>query len=191
MHIQVFFSITVSPLIIELPAAGHCHFRSPAGARRRHQGAPSTRHATVRPVSLATCQQPTVFSRPAETQPPPCHSSRNETQNLHRVLKYVLSPLSVTPSRSTYTFSFFILFPFSIIHLWKIRRRMLSSLLSINQEAISTMCVAMAPAARAALPPLGGWRCFPSSGKRSRASSRGLGGKATEGLRVWGGSPPD
>ena len=30
------------------------------------------------------------------------------------------------------------------------------SLLSINQEAIFIMCVAMAPAARAALPPLGG-----------------------------------
>lgn len=92
--------------------AGHYHLRSPAGARRRHQGAPGTRHVTIRPVSLATRRQPTVFSRPAEAQPPPCHSSKNETQNLHRVLKYVLSPLSVSPSRSTYTFFFFFFSPF-------------------------------------------------------------------------------
>lgn len=79
-------------------------------------------------------------------------------------LKYVLSPLSVTPSRPTFTFipSIISLCKRAVNHGW--------SILSINQMVIFLMFVTIAPTACAPLLPLFSSAWFTVTGKQSRIS---------------------
>lgn len=80
------------------------------------------------------------------------------------VLKYVLSPLSVTPSRPTFTF-----IP-SIISLCKGAANHGWSILSVNQMVIFLMFVTIAPSACAPPLPLFSAAWFTVTGKQSRIS---------------------
>lgn len=80
------------------------------------------------------------------------------------VLKYVLSPLSVTPSRPTFTF-----IP-SVISLCKGAANHGWSILSVNQMVIFLMFVTIAPSACAPPLPLFSPAWFTVTGKQSRIS---------------------
>lgn len=159
MHIKVFSPIFSSLRIIYFSClqAG-ISFRSPAVAQPRHQESPSS-STSGSGVTSTDNNLPQYFPK-------------RQKQNLILVIakkwnaefsKYVLSPLSVTPSKPTFTFFL------SIVSLWKnITTDQVESILPINQMAIFVF-VTIAP-----VPVILCYFCFLNVGSLTQVSNQGF-----------------